>query len=93
MQTLEVHGIVVQCGFAHMASNELILLVQMADASINFYKYHGIVGFQMVHEIKINGARDASRSSFSLAEDRRGDLQLLIISTGLEIGIVELIFH
>lgn len=95
MQTLETRGPIVQCGFAHFANNEFILMVQMADASIGLYKYHGIDGFQTVHNIKVNGSGDtnSSRPSFSLVEDRRGYLELLAINTGLEVGIVECVFH
>lgn len=95
MQTLDVHGAVVQCAFAHFASNEFIFIVQLADASIVFYKYHGIVGFRMVHDIEVNGIGDSpqARSSFSLAEDRRGFLELLAVHTDQEVGIVECIFQ
>lgn len=95
MQTLDVHGTAVQCAFAHFASNEFIFIVQLADASIVFYKYHGIDGFRMVHDIQVNGIGDSSqaRPSFSLAEDRQGLLQLLAVHTELEVGIVECIFQ
>lgn len=70
-------------------------MVQMGDASIGLYKYHGIDGFQPVHIIKINGTSETptTRPSFSLAEDRRGHLELLAINTGSEVGIVECVFH
>lgn len=94
MQKLEPDGPVAQCGFAEFASNEFIFIVQMIDASITFYKYRGIAGFQMAHDIQINGtAVTSDRPSFSLAENRGGDLQLMAINTGQEVGIVEFIFH
>lgn len=70
-------------------------MVQMADASIGLYKYHGVDGFRTVHNIKINASGNTHpfRPSFSLAEDRQGNLELLAINTGPEVGIVECVFH
>lgn len=95
LQTLEILGPIVQCRFAHFASNELILMVQMVDGSFIFYKYYGIVDFRMLHTFKLNdiGKKHSAYPSFSLTEDRQGFLQLLAINTGLEIGILECIFH
>lgn len=95
MQTLDIHASVVQCAFAHFASHEFIFIVQLADASILFYKYHGIIGFHVVHDIEVNSIGDSpqARPSFSLVEDRRGLLELLAVNSGQEVGIVECIFH
>lgn len=97
MQKFAVHGPVVQCKFVHFVNNEFLLIVQMSDASIVFYKYLGIAGFLMAQDLKINGPSDplaaVTRPSFSLVEDRRGFLELLAINTGLEVGIIECVFH
>lgn len=72
-------------------------MVQMTDASVVFYKYYGIAGFRIVQDLKINGPSDPSaavaRPSFSLVEDRRGFLELLAINSGVEVGIIECVFH
>lgn len=95
MQSLEVPEPIVQCDFAHFISNEIILMVQMNDASLNLYKYHGIAGFKFVHNIEIHGGGSTTdgRPSFSLIENRKGFLELLAINTGQEIGIVDYIFQ
>lgn len=95
MQSSEVSESIVQCDFAHFISNEFFLIVQMNDASLNFYKYHGIDGFKVMHNIEIDGGGNMTnaRPSFSLIENQRGFLELLAINTGQEIGIVEYIFQ
>lgn len=87
------------CRFSRFSPDELILAVQTANGSIKLYKYLGMSGFQYVHTIEINDQQRSQshsienvRSSFSLVESGSNDLNLIVLNTADEIGIIECVF-
>lgn len=88
------------CHFGRFSKTELILFIQTTDASIKLYKYRGLSGFQKIHTIKVNHHNEQNtlktnlmQTKFSLVENQLNFVYLIILDTGLEIGIIECVFN